>query len=516
MQQQSIIQRVGGTFLRATRWASLRFLGARGGGVAVPFALLAVPLTFMSIAAVDFHRASMIKSSLQDALDAATLTVGRSTATDPAQVQSMGAAALTANLEAYPESTLTSATFALQGTKVVSSASLAVEPLAADLLGGDLQVSANSEVVRAVYKLEVAMVLDNTGSMAGTKLSTLKTAAANFVDTLAAASARSTEANAVKIGLVPFSMTVNVGAGYQTAAWMDTAGASPINDQFFSAHANRFTLFQQMGVAWGGCVESRQAPYDVQETAPDPATPATLFTPYFAPDEPNLSGSVNSYLPDGTTSSSWTTRQNNVAKYNQAPTASGVNGTGVYKYGPNAGCELQPVKRLTTDWTSLKTAINGMIAIGDTNIPMGLAWGWHLLSPSAPFADGVAYDTPKTKKIVVLMTDGQNASAVSGNTNASYYSGVGYIFQNRLGITSGTAAQRQTAMDSRLTLLCQNMKAQDIQIYTVRVEVNDNNYSVLQGCATKPENFYDVQSASELNAVFNAIAGDIQNLRISH
>jgi len=68
-----------------------------------------------------------------------------------------------------------------------------------------------------VNKLEVAMVLDNTGSMAGTKLSTLKTAASNFVDTLSSAAARSADPDAVKIGLVPFSMTVKVGSGYQGA-----------------------------------------------------------------------------------------------------------------------------------------------------------------------------------------------------------------------------------------------------------------------------------------------------------
>jgi len=114
------------------------------------------------------------------------------------------------------------------------------------------------------------------------------------------------------------------------------------------------------------------------------------------------------------------------------------------------------------------------------------------------------------------MTDGQNANAVSGNTNASYYSGIGYIWQNRIGITSGSSTQRRDALDSRLTTLCANMKAQNIVIYTVRVEVNDANYQVLRNCASSPDKFYDVQSASQLNSVFNAIAGSIQNLRISH
>ncbi len=502
----------------------LRFLGSKRGGVAVPFALVAVPVTFMSVAAVDFHRATMIKTGLQDALDAATLTVGRSSASDAPAIQALGQATLAANLKAYPDAVLTSSSFVLDGSKVDSSAQISVTPMVVDVFGGgNMQVAATSEVVRAINKLEVSMVLDNTGSMAGSKISLLKTAASSFVDTLSAAAARSTDPDSVKIGLVPFSMTVNVGSAYQNAAWIDQTGASPINDQIFSTHANRFTLFQELGVPWGGCVESRQAPYDVQDTAPDPSTPATLFTPFFAPDEPGSTGAsntwsnmtwYNNYILDGV-SGAWNVHQGDVAKYNTTAVRTGTNSSTGYTYGPNAGCQLQPLKRLSTDWTGLKAAISAMTPIGDTNIPMGMEWGWHLLSPNAPFADGVAYGTPRTTKVVVMMTDGQNQMTSNSNSNASFYNGDGYIWQNRLGIASGSDSQRQTVLDSRLTTLCTNMKAQGIVIYTVRVDVNDNNYAVLQNCASSPDKFYNVQNANDLTAVFNGIAGAIENLRIS-
>ena len=526
MQKQSKIRLPARKGAGAVSQLLRRYLHSRDGGVALPFALTAIPLTFMSIAAVDFHRATMVKTGLQDALDAATLTVGRSTATTASAVQSMGSTSLAANLTAYPNTHLVSSTFTLEGSTVVASAEVTVTPLVADVFSGsDLHVTATSDVIRAANNLEIVMVLDNTGSMAGAKISLLKTASTNFVNTLSAAAARSTDPNAVKIGLVPFSMTVNVGSGYQAASWIDQTGASPINDQIFLTHANRFTLFQQMGKTWGGCVESRQAPYDVQDTAPSTGTPATLFTPFFAPDEPGSSSTsnvwsnqtwYNSYLNDSTTNSSWSSRQGYVGKYNTHTFIhTGTNAVG-YQYGPNAGCSLQTIMRLTTNWNNLKTAIGGMTAIGDTNIPMGMVWGWHLLSPNAPFADGVPYNTPKTTKVVVMMTDGQNQDSDSGNSNASFYSGIGYIWQNRLGIASGTSAQRQTTLDSKLTTLCTNMKAQGIVIYTVRVEVNDNQYAVLQNCASSPDKFYDVQNATDLDAVFNTIAGSIQNLRISH
>ncbi|MEI9964043.1 MAG: TadE/TadG family type IV pilus assembly protein [Caulobacteraceae bacterium] len=88
--------------LSALNRAIRAFVGSRRGGVALPFALTAVPLTLMAMAAVDFNRASMVKSGLQDALDAAALTVGRSTVTTAGDVQSLGQSALNANLKAFP------------------------------------------------------------------------------------------------------------------------------------------------------------------------------------------------------------------------------------------------------------------------------------------------------------------------------------------------------------------------------------------------------------------------------
>ena len=91
----------------------------------------------------------------------------------------------------------------------------------------------------------------------------------------------------IKIGVVPFSMTVNVGTSYQNASWMK--GVQPTSygsDIFANTTTNRFTMLNQVGMSWRGCVESRPAPYDVQDTAPNAGDNNTYFVPYFAPDEP--------------------------------------------------------------------------------------------------------------------------------------------------------------------------------------------------------------------------------------
>ena len=47
------------------------------------------------------------------------------------------------------------------------------------------------------------------------------------------------------------------------------------------------------------------------------------------------------------------------------------------------------------------------------------------------------------------------------------------------------------------------------------MRVIDGNASLLRGCATKPEMFYDVDEAVELNVVFSSIAQNLANLRIT-
>ena len=502
-----------------------RIVADRRGATAVFFAISMVLIAPMTLGLVDLYMGATQRNELQDALDAASLFAARSTATTSADIDVIGDRVLAANLALPDGVTLVASHFSLLDDKVVGYAEISAPGLAPGLWPhGNLKAS--SEVVRALDKLEIALVLDTTGSMAGNKIANLKVAGKNLVDTLSAAAARVAEPNPIKISVVPFSQAVRVQpttslASYNTTThsgpgiptWLDPEGRAHVANgrDTFDVQSDRFTLMKQMGVSWNGCVESRQQPYDIQETAPDSATPATMVVPYFAPDEPDSSDGFwpvyNDYRDDGTGSSSWTTRQKRSAKYNGAPSGGSA--------GPNSGCDMVPLQRLTTNMTSVKATIDSFVATGNTNIPLGLVWGWHTLSPTGPFADGVAYGTPKVRKIIILMTDGQNTSSVTSNTNQSTYSGLGYIWQNLLGMTSGSSSARTTRMDERLAALCTNIKAQNITIYTVRVEDTSGSSSLLQTCASSPDKFYDVQTASQLNATFEAIAGSIDDLRIA-
>jgi hypothetical protein len=398
--------------------------------------------------------------------------------------------------------------------------------------------------VRTTNRVEVALVLDNTGSMGQNlgsqqKIAALRTAAQGLVNTLQAAAQRSGDSQAVRIGVVPFSMTVNVGSQYQNASWM--RGTLPTqyggSDIFNTANTNRFTMLSQMGVAWGGCVESRPAPYDIQDTAPSSGTPATMFVPYFAPDEPDnnkitySSGGyvtyANNYITNDTSNQTGSTlskvqsRQGRVNKYasgNMGYLQGGI-GTG---FGPNAGCGIAPIQRLTNDFNAVNARLGQMVASGNTNVPMGLIWGWHVLSPNAPFADGVAYGTQHVNKVIVVLTDGDNVSSGTNEPNDSTYSGIGYIWQRRLMAANGTLldagssdTQRRDALDDREARICTNLRNQNIYVYAIGVGVSSHSRAILQNCATDNSYYYDVTDASQMQAVFDSIAGSIQNLRIS-
>ena len=321
----------------------------------------------------------------------------------------------------------------------------------------------------------------------------------------------------------------------------------------FAVGAGRFTLLSSVGTTWGGCVEARPQPYDIRDTAPSSGNQSTMFVPYFSPDEPdrtdypndstwqnwlNSSNSdENDYVNDGsgvgfTTSNSSNPHGNSAArlanfnlrlKLTTKYLVANRKGTLTTNFGPNQGCSLQPLIRMTDNYTALRTAVTNMVATGNTNVPLGAMWGWHTLSPNAPFGDGLPYNSERMQKIIIIMTDGANVMSDNNSPNDSFYNGLGYIWQGRLGITSGNDSTRRTRMDNRMDHataatedLCGNMKTAGIEVYTVAVQVDTQAQTLMRRCATTAaDHYFPVDSASGIGAAFDRIAGRIENLRLS-
>ncbi len=126
----------------------------------------------------------------------------------------------------------------------------------------------------------------------------------------------------------------------------------------------------------------------------------------------------------------------------------------------NRGLTVRP---LTNDHEQVKTWLDGMVPGGNTHISLGLAFGWHLVSPNAPFEEGVDYDANDTKKFIVLLTDGaQTTKAWAPNDKYRVKNG-----------------------EINLETLCKDIKKKDVYMITIAFDLNDNpTRNRLRNCAT--------------------------------
>ena len=294
-----------------------RFRSDERGAFIVIFGILAIVLVATSGAVVDYASVEQARARAQDALDSAALGLQPTIFEDGVTADTIKPKAQAVLEERLANSSLTATVSGVsinEADGMLRLEASVVVPTSFVALVGVPSITAGvvSEATRKRLKVEVAMVLDNSGSMSSSsRMTNLKTAAKCATGVLLNGDCNSTATTSgvdtVKIGIVPFTEFVNVGTSYKTATWMDQTGASSIaNDNFddderddtaFTGAVNRFALYDQLSnVSWQGCVEARPYPYDTNDTTPDPAIPDTLFVPEFAPDTP--SGYTNSYLND--------------------------------------------------------------------------------------------------------------------------------------------------------------------------------------------------------------------------
>lgn len=491
------------------------FSGSRGGNVAMIFGIVAIPLVAMVGSAVDYSNAYRVKERLQSAVDSAALAVARDGADmDDNEIEDLANAFFNAHFDPADIGQVASIEVSRNDTTVELHVTGTVPTWMLSLIGVDLfNLKADSSVLIENTTAEIALVLDNSGSMSGSKISSLRSAASVLIDALYGPADSNPN---LMFSLVPFTSAVNVGTQYKNASWIDGAGNSPLHSLEFSVPTSRFELYDRItNVSWPGCVEARGYPMDVDDTAPSAANPETLFVPWFAPDEPDSGSYWNDYIDDQTGSHDKAVRQKNVAKYMPGVWAGSPSIGSSYGIGPAFLCNSRPIMALNNNKTAVKDAIDDMAANGGTNITEGLMWGWRTLSPGEPFTEGRPYEEETNRKVIILLTDGSNDWSNQSNHNGSYYSPYGYVAHGRLGITSGSKSQLIGKMNDRLEEACANVKARAIRLYTITFgNLDSTTKSLMRNCATQPTLYFHAPSASDIQATFEAIAADINNMRI--
>ena len=127
-------------------------------------------------------------------------------------------------------------------------------------------------------------------------------------------------------------------------------------------------------------------------------------------------------------------------------------------------------------------------------------WGSVLKTSERP----AKLDPKKVSKYVILMTDGE--------FNLSYFdaNSVGQVYNSAGKVQTRTAA----------TTLCSAMRDQGIEIFTIGFALTEANAkSTLQACASpdtaSTKHFYQAASGAELDAAFQTIVRNIDNLALT-
>ncbi|WP_312797417.1 pilus assembly protein [Tianweitania sp.] len=337
---------------------------------------------------------------------------------------------------------------------------------------------------------------------------------------------------------------------------------------------NKPTYTYANPISWEGCVESRPYPYNVTDAVASKSTPATMFVPMFGPDEVGniwteqqnsrgqwfvaTFGSNNNWWDDSSQSTDSGTatqlkRQKNMPKYFAiAPQTASMPEA---HEGPNASCTTTAILPLTdisnsTGVTRVKSAINGMISLGATNVPEGMAWGWRVLSSQAPFIGGRSETERGNDKVVIVLTDGENTyytpSSLRNNDNAGLkstysslgYAGLGYNTTTTPRIFMNTSVSKSThtndnyakAMNQQFSALCSNAKAAGVVVMTVALDLNLKDtgekaqIEALSACASdsrfrkdssgKAAKLFWNSTGATLADDFKSIADELSNLRI--
>ena len=431
-----------------------RGLGRRGN-IAVMTALLAVPLAGFVGLATDGARAWVLQSRLYTALDAAALAMARNVGVPAATRDAEAAGMFWTNfgVNPAPGETLAPAIGgsrrAFMGSSAVFEAPVQVDSgtvrVAASatipayftrLIGfNELRARATSEARRADLGLELALVLDVTGSMdtgcsapgnrtgadcgftpvprtpnqmvAGrnSNIDLLRLAAADLVNVLYGE--RETVPN-LWVSVVPYTTTINLGPSRQ--AWLDATARATLAADFSPT-------------SWRGCVEARRG---------YPGAPADGDLMDYAPGEVAFRPFLyRSTLGDYTLNGNPVPGDNDWARRLWTTNTVGQNAItedfqlwrGNNQVGPNVGCPQVPVLPLTASKTTVLNTIEALRPTfrGGTMGNLGLLGGWFTLSPRwrsawalgpAPTGHATAlpldYSARYMRKAVVMMTDGDN------------------------------------------------------------------------------------------------------------
>jgi Flp pilus assembly protein TadG len=452
-----------------------KMLRSTSGNTGIIFALAAVPMLLGAGAAVDMVRANRTQAVLQAAADSAALGAGVSGGNVSA-VEQLARTYLEVNganaaldivdeIEVERDEETGSFNVKIKGKIKTSFMTLAGVPT--------MSLEASSQVMSTSRALEIVLVLDSTDSMNFEgRLDALKTSARDLVRQVLDSK---TENTYVKIGIVPFANYVNVGLGSRGQGWLNVP-------------ADTVDVRRSCNQSYPNATSSncRTEPYSYVKDGVNVSTTTQICDwDYGTPVE--QCGDVD-----------FGTKWNGCVGSRNYPLDTEIGTPNVAYPGVMGAYCPTPIKDLSDDKNALIGTINALNATGETYIPAGLLWGWNMLNPAAPLTSAKSQAEMASidgKKVIVLMSDGASTLVPTYPDHVA-----------------GSANTANNLLDE----ICDNVKGDDIEIFTVAFKVSDNAAeSALQSCASGSGYAFDADSSSELVAAFREIAGMLSEVHLT-
>lgn len=223
-----------GSMVSGARWGA--FGRSRSGNVAMMWGLMGAVLVGMVGLTVDFTRAQMIRTQLQNAADGAALVAERSYGLTLDERTAAARAFFDAELGNLAEGDITFTLTDMGDVGHRVEAGMPVQLTLASLIRNeDWTINVQSEAEQGGRDIEVSVVLDTTGSMSGSKIADLRAAATDLVNTVVS---DEQDPYYSRVALVPFSLGVNVGS-YAPQVRGTLTGSRPITAASWSSSPQR-------------------------------------------------------------------------------------------------------------------------------------------------------------------------------------------------------------------------------------------------------------------------------------
>lgn len=566
---------LGESLFSRVRAAAGRFAGANQGNIAVIFAIAAVPVISFVGAAIDYTRANSARSSMQSALDSTALMLSKDLsdgriASDPATIDAKAQVyfgGLYKNADA--NSIVVHATYTTtnsKGSTITINGSGAVTSSFMKLAGfPNINFNTSTNTTWGNTRMRVAMVLDNTGSMAQNgKMPAMQKAAKDMIDTL---SGYNKQTGDVYISIIPFAKDVNVGTSNLDQSW--------INWTEWEAEP---PILVQNGYpsGWNTTIADSNCPFTNNNhgfTCMD--RPATLSGAKSVSKIPS-SGTYSGYICPSVDSGKKLSGKSGIY-YNGCYTTATVPGTTVATGSgascgstSNCTCSGSGSNKVCSTPTTYKHLWRGDgTAATAAAAPAHSTWTGCVNDRDQDFdttnaAPASGSSTPSTQfyaeqwsgclpATVSAMSnqwqtlkDQITAMVPSGNTNqavglawgwqslsttnppiqAPPKDSANYIYKDYVVLLSdGLNTQNrwttsQASIDARQQILCQNVKADksnDITIFSIQVNIGnaDPKSQVLQDCASGTSNFQMITSTDQTAGAFQNILTQISKLRVA-